>query len=187
MSSLLIVKDIVNENATTLRPDMPLASAIDILLNSKSYGAPVCDSTGILVGFLSAHDVMVEMWCQDYQPDTDIKVQDLMKTDLVTLDINASLTDVLESVALDKEQLYPVTSMGYATQLSSLSVEQRAKEMKVNKPQILPVLNQGKLSGVVSRQEILMSLRTLFPEVPLPKKDDAEEQVVSKAHPNAVV
>ncbi|GAL12290.1 formate efflux transporter [Vibrio astriarenae] len=52
--------------------------------------------------------------------------------------------------------------MGYATQMTTLSLEERAKSMKVNKPQILPVLNKGQYVGVVSRQEVLKALRTLF-------------------------
>lgn len=162
MSALLTVRDIVNSQAPTLSADSTLPAAIDVLSNNHMNGAPVCDATGNLVGFLSAHDVMVEMWCEDYLPNEKVTVSDLMKTDLITIDINDRLTDVLEFLALDKEQLYPTTSMGYATQMTTLSVEERAKTIKVNKPQVLPVLENGQLAGVVSRQEILIALRSLF-------------------------
>ncbi|MGR5065584.1 CBS domain-containing protein [Photobacterium sp. DNB22_13_2] len=162
MSALLTVRDIVNTQAPTLSVETSLPSAIDVLSKNHINGAPVCDVDNNLVGFLSAHDIMIEMWCQDYLPDEDVTVGNLMKTDLVTMDIEDRLTDALEFLALDKEQLYPTTAMGYATQMTTLSLEERAKSIKVNKPQILPVLENGKYVGVVSRQEVLKALRALF-------------------------
>ncbi|MCK6262718.1 CBS domain-containing protein [Vibrio sp. ZSDE26] len=172
MSALLTVRDIVNTQAVSLNVDMNLSTAIDLLSRNTINGAPVCDAKGDLVGFLSAHDVMVEMWCQDYIPENSVKVGDLMKTDLVTMDIEDRLTDVMEYLALDKDQLYPTSAMGYATQLTTLSVEERAKTIKVSKPQILPVLNKGKYVGVVSRQEVLKGLRTLFNDAVSPVVED---------------
>ncbi|WEM43015.1 CBS domain-containing protein [Photobacterium sp. DA100] len=181
MSALLTVRDIVNTQAPTLGVEASLPSAIDVLSKNHINGAPVCDASGQLVGFLSAHDIMVEMWCQDYLPDDDVTVGNLMKTDLVTMDIEDRLTDALEYLALDKDQLYPTTAMGYATQLTTLSLEERAKSIKVNKPQILPVLDNGKYVGVVSRQEVLKALRALFNDAtaPTPVAENVAPQVVT--------
>lgn len=182
MSALLTIKDIVNTQAPVLNVDATLPFAIDVLSQHRVNGAPVCNDKGDLIGFLSAHDIMVEMWCQDYIPDSDVHVANLMKTDLVTVDVNDRLTDVLEFLALDKDQLYPTTAMGYATQMTTLSVEERAKTIKVNKPQILPVTDQGKFVGVVSRQEVLKALRTLFTEpVALDTPSDAPANEDSEA------
>ncbi|MGF1682698.1 CBS domain-containing protein [Photobacterium minamisatsumaniensis] len=181
MSALLTVRDIVNVKAPTLSHEATLPTAIDVLSKNHVNGAPVCDADGILIGFLSAHDIMVEMWCQDYLPDHDVRVKDLMKTELVTLNIDDPLTDVIDFLALDKEQLYPTTAMGYATQLNTLSLEGRAKSMKVNKPQVLPVLENGKYVGVVSRQEVLKALRALFNDAttPAPVAENVAPQVVT--------
>ncbi|WGV99432.1 CBS domain-containing protein [Vibrio sp. YMD68] len=179
MNALLTVRDIFNAQAPSLSADTSLSSAIDLLSKNRINGAPVCDPNGGLLGFLSAHDVMVEMWCQDYIPENDVKVADLMKTDLVTIDIDERLTHVLEYLALDKEQLYPSSAMGYATQLTTLSVEERAKSIKVNKPQILPVLENGKYVGVVSRQEVLKALRSLFNDAVSPVSDDVVTAIVA--------
>lgn len=59
-----------------------------------------------LVGFFSAHDVMVELWCQDYIPVKDQKVVDLMSRDVVAIDAGDRLVDVVEFLCIDKEQLY---------------------------------------------------------------------------------
>lgn len=162
MSAVLTVRDIVNPQTPTFCVDTSLSSAIDMLIQNQANGAPVLNAQGELVGFLSAHDVMIELWCQDYIPDNTVTVGSLMKTDVITMDIEDRLTDALEYLAIDKEQLFPTSGMGYATQMTTLSLEERAKSMKVNKPQILPVLNKGQYVGVVSRQEVLKALRTLF-------------------------
>ncbi len=181
MSAVLTVRDIVNPDTPTMRVDTSLSMAIDILMDNQLNGAPVCNANNELVGFISAHDVMIEMWCQDYIPDNSVKVGDLMKTDVVTMDIEDRLTDALEYLAIDKEQLYPTTSMGYATQFTTLSVEERAKSIKVSKPQILPVMNKGRYVGVVSRQEVLKALRSLFKDVKSAVKPAPVEEVAAEA------
>ena len=120
------------------------------------------DIEGRLVGFFSAHDVMVELWCQNYIPTQGQKVVDIMARDVVAIDVNDKLVDVAEFLCIDKEQLYPTTSMGMATRFSTLSVEERAKSIKVSKPHVLPVLENGQMVGIVSRLEVLQAMRTVF-------------------------
>ncbi|WP_413111785.1 CBS domain-containing protein [Thaumasiovibrio sp. DFM-14] len=162
MNNALTVGDIANLQAPTLRVDTSLPAAIDILLGHKINGAPVCDTNGSLIGFLSAHDIMVEFWCKDHQLDNSVKVGDLMKTNVAVIEASERLSDALEYLALDMKQLYPTTDMGYATEMTTLSVEERAKSMKVSKPQILPVLDKGQYVGVISRHEVLNAIRLLF-------------------------
>ncbi|MEL0611306.1 formate transporter FocA, partial [Vibrio echinoideorum] len=88
-----------------------------------------CDVDGRLGGFFSVHDVMVDLWCQDYIPTKGQKVVDLKSRDVVAISASDKLGDVAEFLCIDKEQLYPTTSMGYATRLTSLSLQERAKAM----------------------------------------------------------
>lgn len=164
MKNAYIVKDIMNNAPVVLGVEMPIATALDTLLDNQLVSAPVVDIEGRLVGFLSAHDVMVDLWCQDYIPSTEQKVVDLMSRDVIAIDINDRLVDVVEFLCIDKEQLYPTSSMGIATRMTSLSLEERAKSMKVSKPHVLPVLQNGKLAGVVSRKEVLAALRPIYGE-----------------------
>ncbi|HCE2829971.1 formate transporter FocA [Vibrio parahaemolyticus] len=164
MKNASFVKDIMNPKPVTLSVEMPVAAALDTLLDNNLTSAPVVDLNNRLVGFFSAHDVMVELWCQDYIPVKDQKVVDLMSRDVVAIDAGDRLVDVVEFLCIDKEQLYPTSSMGIATRLTSLSLEERAKSMKVSKPQVLPVLENGQMVGVVTRQEVLTALRPVFGE-----------------------
>ncbi|GAA5646854.1 formate transporter FocA [Vibrio proteolyticus] len=164
MSSEVSVRDIMNIHPITLSADMPVPEAIDSLLDTHLTSAPVCDVQGRLVGFFSAHDVMVDLWCQDYIPQKDQKVVDLMSRDVIAVNANDRLVDVVEFMCIDKEQLYPTSSMGIATRLTSLSLEERAKAMKVSKPQLLPVLDDGEFVGVVTREHVLAALRPVYGE-----------------------
>ncbi|GAL18194.1 formate efflux transporter [Vibrio maritimus] len=164
MNNNIIVKDIMNTQPVTLSVEMPTAVALDTLLDHNLTSAPVTDIEGRLVGFFSVHDVMVDLWCQDYIPEQGQKVVDLMSRDVVAINASEKLVDVAEFLCIDKEQLYPVSSMGIATSFSTLSLEERAKAMKVNKPHVLPVLENGVLVGILSRAEVMKAVRPIYGE-----------------------
>lgn len=162
MNNNIIVKDIMNTQPITLSAEMTTPKAIDHLLSNHAVSAPVTDIEGRLVGFFSAHDIMVELWCQDYIPTQGQKVVDLMARDVIAIDVNDKLVDVAEFLCIDKEQLFPTTSMGMATRFSTLSLEERAKSIKVSKPHVLPVLENGQMVGVVGRLEVLEAMRSIY-------------------------
>jgi len=107
---------------------------------------------------------MVDLWCQDYLPAKDQKVVDLMSRDVIAIGSNDKLVDVAEFLCIDKEQLYPTSSMGIATRMTSLSLEERAKSMRVSQPHVLPVLENGVLVGVISRSLVMQALRPIYGE-----------------------
>ncbi|MCA0937609.1 formate transporter FocA [Vibrio alginolyticus] len=164
MKNSLFVKDIMNPSPITINAETPVATALDTLLDNNLFSAPVVDLHSRLVGFFSTHDVMVDLWCEDYIPVQGQKVVDLMSRDVVAIDAGDRLVDVVEFLCIDKDKLFPTSSMGIATRLTSLSLEERAKSMKVSKPQVLPVLENGQMVGVVSRMEILNALRPVYGE-----------------------
>lgn len=164
MKNTITVQNMMNTQPVTISVDMTTPAAIDTLLDHHLSAAPVVDIQGRLVGVLSTHDVMVDLWCQDYLPSKDQKVVDLMSRDVIAIDINDKLVDVAEFFCIDKEQLFPTSSMGIATRMSSLSLEERAKSMKVNKPHMLPVLQNGQFVGVLERNDVLQALRPIYGE-----------------------
>ncbi|WP_428775020.1 formate transporter FocA [Vibrio sp.] len=156
------VSDIMNTNSLVLMPQMPVYQAIDLLMEHNLDSAPVCNQQRQLVGFFSCHDLMVEMWCQDYIPEQKQTVAELMKNEVVAISAHDSVIDIIEYMAIDKHQLYPVSSSGIATTLTSASLELRAKKQQVTRPQVLPVLDEGKFVGVLGRAEVLPLLRDLY-------------------------
>lgn len=159
-------QDIMMTNPLTLNKDMPIALAVDSLIAQEILSAPVVNQNGELEGFLSVHDVMVDLWCEDYCPNEQQSVVDLMKKSVVTIDINESLVNIIELLCIDKEQLYPISSVGIGTSnyLVSCSLEERAKKMKITNPKTLPVVSNGILVGLITRLEAVKALRYMYGE-----------------------
>ncbi|WP_371378206.1 formate transporter FocA [Thalassotalea aquiviva] len=162
MNNVTLVRDIMQSQPIVFSAETHISAALDTLLNANSSSAPVCDREHNLVGFLSTHDILVNLWCKDYQADANLRVADLMNTDIVTVNAQDTLEQVLEFMCIDKEQLYPTTDFAMATQMITLPLEQRAKKIRTNKPHNLPVVDQGKLVGVISRVDIMKALRPVF-------------------------
>ncbi len=164
MNTNTTVKTLINAPAFSLQADMPTELAIDSLVGQNLNGAAVTDKSGRLVGFFSLHDVLVELWCQDYIPVKGQKVVDLMSRDVVAIDANDSLVNIAEYICLDKDQLYPTTDMGIATSFNTLSLEERAKSLKNTKPKSYPVLDGDIFIGTVTRIDVMRTLRSVYGE-----------------------
>ncbi|WP_281544001.1 formate transporter FocA [Grimontia sp. SpTr1] len=162
MMNKMKVKDLMNTSPIVLKATDRTADAIDVLLSNQLTGAPVCDNQLHVVGFFSVHDVMVNLWCEDYLPDAEQCVGDLMNDDVTALSANESLIDVAEFLVVDKEKAFPVSDMGIATSLSYKPLKDRVREAKMSKPHILPVLENNRLVGVISRSDVLKAMRPLY-------------------------
>ena len=183
MKQKTTIKEMMNVNPVTLTTDATTPAAIETLVRHNLNSAPVLDKHDRLVGVISAHDIMVDLWCQDYLPTAEQTVVDLMTRDVIAIDVNDKLVDVVEFFCIDKQQLFPTTNMGIATQFNSLSVEERAKSMKVSKPHMLPVLENGQFVGILERNDVLAALRPVYSETfaledrhNQSRKDDLNEQ-----------
>ncbi|RYV02785.1 formate transporter FocA [Shewanella sp. OPT22] len=166
MNAKLLIKEIMNTKPLLLTTEMSVVNAIDILLTENSDAAVVCDEHGSLAGIFSVHDVMVDLWCEDYIPAREKTVAELMSTNLITVSANDKVVDAVEFMCVDKASLYPISPFGIATDFTMASVEERAKAMKVHQPRLLPVMDNGKLMGVINRSIVLACLREIYGHKP---------------------
>ncbi|MEH6530593.1 MAG: formate transporter FocA [Photobacterium frigidiphilum] len=164
--TMLNEKQFVNDHmrpaTITLLPGMPVAQALDILMNEDLTGAPVLTTDQRLVGFFSIHDALVDLWCNDYMPDAESKVQDLMKHEIQTVSPDNSILEIAEYMSIDKNILYPVSDGGIATRFTSLSLNERARAMVINRPHCFPVVKDEQLVGIITRKEIVSALRPVY-------------------------
>lgn len=157
-----LISDVMDTTHVYLNENTSAGEAINILTQNGVESAPVVDNEENLVGFFSTQDLLIELWCQDYSELNNTKVAEVMKTDVQTVNPSDSLLHLAEYMTIDHDQLYPVTSMGIATSMTSLSTAERARNIHVNRPRQYPVVKDDKLVGMVSRRNVVTTIQELL-------------------------
>ncbi|CAH0533959.1 hypothetical protein VST7929_01841 [Vibrio stylophorae] len=158
----LTIRDHMSTAFPSLSPELSIDHALDILLAENVSGAPVVTKDGRLVGFFSEHDALVDLWCSDYMPEAERKVQDLMRRELQTVSPTDSILDLAEYMCIDKNVLYPVSDSGIATSFNTASLPERARNALVNRPHTYPVMEEETIVGVITRHDIVKAMRATY-------------------------
>ncbi|HBF47614.1 CBS domain-containing protein [Shewanella sp. SG44-2] len=106
------IKDHMDRRPILLTADMSLAIAVEKLLESNKSGAPVVDSVGKLVGFLSQQDCLSVMLKSSYHCDMTSTVADCMKSPVLTVAPDDSILELAEQMLGAKPKIYPVLNDG---------------------------------------------------------------------------
>jgi formate transporter FocA len=157
-----LISSVMDANPVSLNQEMNIGEAVRTLDTAGVESAPVINEQGNLVGFFSTQDLLIELWCQDYRELDQMSVKTIMKTDVQTVNPSDSLLHLAEYIAIDHDQLYPVTSMGIATTMSTLTTAERARNMQVNRPRQFPVVKDDKLLGMVTRRHVVAAFESLL-------------------------
>ncbi len=121
--------DWMTSNVLTLQPDQELFEAIDLLLRNSFAAAPVVDSEGNLIGMLTEKDCLRVLSNLTYDEDL----------------LGGLVEDYQSAIRLICEpqmDLFRVAEMFLGT----------------NFP-LLPVVDEGRLCGVISRRDMLRGIR----------------------------
>ena len=106
----LLVQDYMDRQAVLLTVDLSIDSAVAKLVKHRKTGAPVVDSKGKLVGFLSEQDCLSVMLKSTYHCDLVAKVSDCMRTDVLAVSPNDRLVQLAEQMLGPKPKVYPVVA-----------------------------------------------------------------------------
>ncbi|MFO6422805.1 formate transporter FocA [Motilimonas sp. KMU-193] len=154
----LVVKDLMDSNPITLSAEMNVYQAIEILAAEQVRCAAVVDSQQRLLGFVSEQDLLRAMWSEEYSTQIQLVVGDLMQFEILTVTPDDSVAQLLESMVVDKEALFPVSSGGLYLGGGYQSYEARLRTASARRPSAYPVVEQGRLCGMIQRDHILNSL-----------------------------
>lgn len=108
----LKVSDYMNPRPVLFTAEMPVAEAVEKLLNCRQTGGPVVDDNRQLVGFLSEQDCLKQMVESSYYREQVARVKDIMHTDVISIKPYASVIDLAQQMLGDKPKLYPVVDDG---------------------------------------------------------------------------
>lgn len=90
----MLAKDIMITDIVSIKPDTPVLSAIDILLEKKISGLPVVDDQMFLVGVLSEKDLLNVLFLKDI--DVDMPIERFMSKKVIKFDVNDSVIDIAD-------------------------------------------------------------------------------------------
>ena len=102
------IHEFMATNLITFSPETPIETAIDTFLTQKISGAPVVNSEGSLVGILSEKDCMRTLFEASYYNNLGGYVKEYMSTEVTTIDVNETLSNVADSFLNSRFRRFPI-------------------------------------------------------------------------------
>ena len=106
------IKDVMATKLITFSPETLIGSAIQSFLENKISGAPVVDEKGNLVGMLSEKDCLWTLLESSYYNNLSGYVKDYMSTELTTINLYDSLSEVAQKFLDLRFRRFPVLQNG---------------------------------------------------------------------------
>ncbi len=156
------VHDVMTWGAITVEPDASVARAVRLMLQNKISGLPVVDGKGQLVGMVTEGDFLRrgELGTQWQRPRW---LEFLLGPGRLAAEyVRSSGQKVGEVMTIEPRTVTPATPLDEVVRL-----------MERHRIKRLPVVQDGKLVGIVSRANLLHALASVAHEVKAPAGDDA--------------
>ena len=102
------IKEFMAKELITFQLDTPIEAAMESFLTKKISGAPVLDKQGNLVGVLSEKDCMKTLFEATYYNNLGGFVNEYMSTDLKTINIHDTLSNVANQFIKSRFRRFPV-------------------------------------------------------------------------------
>ena len=147
---MLTAKDIMTAPPITLAPDTDIVAAGRLLLEKKINGMPVVDEDGTLVGVICQSDLVAQ------QKKLTMPSVFTLLDGMIPLSSQADMEkEIRKMSAVDVSQAMttPPVSVGLTTPLDEV-----ASMMVDRKLYTLPVVDGGKVVGVIGKEDILKTL-----------------------------
>ncbi len=165
----MLARDIMTSSITCVRPDTPIAAAIDTMLTLHVSGLPVLDGTEHLVGIVTEGDLL-----RRRELDTDRHRPKWLDFLLGTGRLSAEYVRTQSRRVGDLMTTAVVTAPGDAPLEAVVDLMDRHAIKRV------PILDGDRLIGIVSRVDLLRALSRLLrkAEVAMPRSDEAIQAAV---------
>jgi len=142
--------DIMTPNPVTLSPDTDIRSAVALLIDRKINGAPVVDASGKLVGVLCQSDLVAQ------QKQVTMPSLFSMLDGFIALSSREDFEREIQKIAATKVSQAMTAHPKAVT--PQTPIDEIATVMVNEKLYTLPVVEGGKLVGVVGKEDILRTL-----------------------------
>jgi len=142
--------DIMTPDPVTLSPDTDIRTAATLLLDKKINGAPVVDAQGLLVGVLCQSDLVAQ------QKQVTLPSIFAMLDGFIALSSRDDFERELQKIAATN--VAQAMTKNPKTVAPQTPLDEIATVMVNEKLYTLPVVDAGKLVGVVGKEDILRTL-----------------------------
>ena len=149
---MLKVKDIMTREVKTVSPETEITQAAKLLLSERINGVPVVNKTGELVGILCQSDLIAQ------QKSIPIPSLFTLLDGYIPLNLLNRLDREVEKIVAIKVD--NAMTPDPITVNSDTDIEKVAALMVGKNYHTLPVVDGGKLVGIVGKEDILRTLLT---------------------------
>lgn len=147
---MLKAKDVMTHDVITVRPDMPVGEMARLLVENHISGAPVTDDDGALVGIVTEKD-LIERNKKLHLP-TVVTLFDAV----IYLESEKHFKEELKKMVASTVEDIMVRKV--VTVDEEASIREMATVMSEEGKDLLPVLREGKLIGIVGKEDIVRSM-----------------------------
>ncbi len=147
---MIKAKDIMTREIITVNPETEIAQAAGLLLEKRINGVPVVNDSGTLVGILCQSDLIAQ------QKNIPIPSLFTLLDGYIPLTLSKHLDKEVEKIAASKvaEAMTP----NPVTVEPETDIERVAALMVEKNYHTLPVIEEGKLVGIVGKEDVLRTL-----------------------------
>ncbi|MDU0353705.1 CBS domain-containing protein [Paraglaciecola aquimarina] len=102
------VAECMTKDFARIKPDMMVAEASASLIKKALLGGPVVDDSGKLLGWISEQECLQVTLQVVYHNTRVATVQDVMQTEVMTVNLNQDVLSIAEQMLTAKPKSYPV-------------------------------------------------------------------------------
>ena len=147
---MLKATDIMTTEVITISPDTEIAQAAKLLLKNRINGVPVIDDAGKLVGILCQSDLIIQ------QKNIPIPSLFTLLDGFIPLTSSKKLDKEVEKIAATR--VADAMTSDPVTLNPDTGIEEVAALMVEKSYHTLPVVEAGKLVGIVGKEDVLRTL-----------------------------
>ena len=147
---MITAKDIMTREVITISPETEIAQAAQLLLTNRINGVPVVNDAGELVGILCQSDLIIQ------QKNIPIPSLFTLLDGFIPLTSSKKLDREVEKIAATKVE--DAMTANPVTVNPDTGIEEVAAFMVEKNYHTLPVVDGGKLVGIVGKEDVLRTL-----------------------------
>ncbi len=147
---IMVAKDLMTTSVVSVLPETSLRDLADVLVRNRLNGVPVLDGEGNFLGVVGQHDLI------HHEKPLHIPTTVSLLDAWIFLEPPSALKKEIERIAAT--QVMEIYQKNPPTVVPDTTVEEMALLFEKTNSDMLPVLEGGRLLGVIGRTDLLRSM-----------------------------